>query len=71
MHFLHSLGSIPASRYFTGGQYCCQLNQNTVRILPGPLLLWPLGQAYGEMQIDETLDKSIANFAEHNRFVAF
>ena len=37
VHFLHSLGSIPASRHFTG-EHKCQLNHNIVRILPGPHL---------------------------------
>ena len=29
LHFLHSLGSVPASRHFTGAHQC-QLNHNTV-----------------------------------------
>ena len=31
VHILHSLGSISASRHFTGA-HICQLNHNTVRI---------------------------------------
>ena len=37
VHFLHSLGSIPASRPFYRRAQC-QLNHNSVRILPGPHL---------------------------------